>query len=483
MARAGRIVAGTLALMRTLVRPGDEYRGPGCGGGGVHPGPRRGHAVLQGPVRFSQDPLHLDRPRDRPRHPVEPPGAGGGKHRERGRGGATSRASTLIPPPPFRWAGSTPEAERLLSVTQQCLEAGIAQARVGNHVGDIGHAVQQVAEGAGYGVVRELVGHGIGTRFHEEPQVPNYGAPKRGPAPAGRDDARHRADDHGGQSSDQDARRQVDRGDRRRHACPRTSSTPWPSPQRPAHPHRRLERLDLRQQRAPPSAISPASRSSSSAHLPDPPAPTLRHSARPRAPDGAPWPRRRAALASPSGRARTPGGPPPRIAAAPRAGPGALAVSGTLGPARARRAPPGVPSRQGRERARTRRTPRRRTRASATALAAQLGGPMDRVAGLELASAPASRRSGEPRDHLHQRSREREAERSGGAAARAPPSGAASASSHASAGGPERHRAHLSLHLRGPWRGRPQPSSQRESRGFRRRRRYAPPRRPGRRNR
>ena len=73
------------------------------------------------------------------------------------------------------------ETERLLRVTQECLVAGIAAARVGNHVGDIGHAVQQVAEGAGYGVVRELVGHGIGTRFHEEPQVPNYGAPGRGP--------------------------------------------------------------------------------------------------------------------------------------------------------------------------------------------------------------------------------------------------------------------------------------------------------------
>jgi methionyl aminopeptidase len=75
----------------------------------------------------------------------------------------------------------TPAAERLLAVTQECLAAGVAQARVGNHVGDIGHAVQVVAEGAGYGVVRELVGHGIGTRFHEEPQVPNYGSPKRGP--------------------------------------------------------------------------------------------------------------------------------------------------------------------------------------------------------------------------------------------------------------------------------------------------------------
>ena len=73
------------------------------------------------------------------------------------------------------------ERERLLRVTQEALVAGVAQARAGNHVGDIGHAVQQVAEGAGYSVVRELVGHGIGTMFHEEPQVPNFGKPKRGP--------------------------------------------------------------------------------------------------------------------------------------------------------------------------------------------------------------------------------------------------------------------------------------------------------------
>jgi methionyl aminopeptidase len=71
--------------------------------------------------------------------------------------------------------------QRLLQVTQEALEAGIAAAVVGNHVGDIGHAVQRVAERAGYSVVRELVGHGIGSSFHEEPQVPNYGKPKRGP--------------------------------------------------------------------------------------------------------------------------------------------------------------------------------------------------------------------------------------------------------------------------------------------------------------
>ena len=75
----------------------------------------------------------------------------------------------------------SPDARRLLQVTQDALAAGIAQARAGNHVGDIGHAVQTVAEGAGYSVVREMVGHGIGASFHEEPQVPNYGKPKRGP--------------------------------------------------------------------------------------------------------------------------------------------------------------------------------------------------------------------------------------------------------------------------------------------------------------
>jgi methionyl aminopeptidase len=74
------------------------------------------------------------------------------------------------------------EVQRLLEVTTASLHAGIAAAIVGNHVGDIGHAVQQVAEEVGFGVVRELVGHGIGARFHEEPQVPNFGVPGRGPA-------------------------------------------------------------------------------------------------------------------------------------------------------------------------------------------------------------------------------------------------------------------------------------------------------------
>ena len=70
-------------------------------------------------------------------------------------------------------------SQRLLAVTAEALEAGIAVACVGNHIGDIGSAVQTLVEAAGFSVVRELVGHGIGAEFHEEPQVPNYGKPKR----------------------------------------------------------------------------------------------------------------------------------------------------------------------------------------------------------------------------------------------------------------------------------------------------------------
>ena len=72
------------------------------------------------------------------------------------------------------------EAQRLLDVTRECLMLGIAQMRAGKRLGDIGAAVQRCAESNGFGVVRELVGHGIGTKMHEEPQVPNYGTPGTG---------------------------------------------------------------------------------------------------------------------------------------------------------------------------------------------------------------------------------------------------------------------------------------------------------------
>ena len=73
------------------------------------------------------------------------------------------------------------EAEKLVRVTEEALEAGISQVRSGGRLSDIGAAVQQVAEGAGFSVVREYVGHGIGRSMHEDPQIPNYGDPGRGP--------------------------------------------------------------------------------------------------------------------------------------------------------------------------------------------------------------------------------------------------------------------------------------------------------------
>ena len=180
MARAGRIVAGTLALMREIVRPGRttedldqaaeefirSHEGATPSFKGlygfpktlctsidveiVHGIPSTRRVLDEGSIVSVDVGVQLE-----------------GLHAD----SATTIGVGAI----------SPEAERLLAVTEECLVAGIAQARLGNHVGDIGHAVQRVAEQAGYGVVRELVGHGIGTRFHEEPQVPNYGAPRRGP--------------------------------------------------------------------------------------------------------------------------------------------------------------------------------------------------------------------------------------------------------------------------------------------------------------
>ncbi|MBJ48502.1 MAG: type I methionyl aminopeptidase [Candidatus Marinimicrobia bacterium] len=73
------------------------------------------------------------------------------------------------------------EKNKLLQVTRECLNKGIQKAVPGNHIGDIGNAVQQYAEVNGYGVVRELVGHGIGAKLHEEPQIPNFGKIGTGP--------------------------------------------------------------------------------------------------------------------------------------------------------------------------------------------------------------------------------------------------------------------------------------------------------------
>jgi methionyl aminopeptidase len=74
-----------------------------------------------------------------------------------------------------------PATQALLAATREALDLGIAQAQVGGRLSDIGHAIQACVEGHGFSIVREFVGHGIGERLHEEPQIPNYGTPGRGP--------------------------------------------------------------------------------------------------------------------------------------------------------------------------------------------------------------------------------------------------------------------------------------------------------------
>ncbi len=74
-----------------------------------------------------------------------------------------------------------PEAQRLLDTAQEALATGIEQALVDNRIGDISHAIQTVVEDAGFSIVRQLVGHGVGRHYHEDPHVPNFGRPGRGP--------------------------------------------------------------------------------------------------------------------------------------------------------------------------------------------------------------------------------------------------------------------------------------------------------------
>jgi methionyl aminopeptidase len=88
---------------------------------------------------------------------------------------ADSAVTVFVAEPP------SAEAEKLVRVTEEALEAGISQIRPGGRLSDISHAVQQVVEGAGFSVIREYVGHGIGRSLHEDPQIPNYGLPGRGP--------------------------------------------------------------------------------------------------------------------------------------------------------------------------------------------------------------------------------------------------------------------------------------------------------------
>lgn len=179
MARAGQIVAGTLTLMAEILRPGlttldldraaEEFiRG--------HEGARPSFKGLYGFPKtlctsINQEIVHGIPSKKRVLHEGNLISIDVGVHLE----GMHADSAVTLPVGPV-----SPAAQRLLQVTESSLYAGIAAASAGKHIGDIGHAVQKMAETAGFGVVRELVGHGIGAQFHEEPQVPNFGAPGRG---------------------------------------------------------------------------------------------------------------------------------------------------------------------------------------------------------------------------------------------------------------------------------------------------------------
>jgi methionyl aminopeptidase len=178
MARAGRIVADTHALVGEAIRPGvttaeldklaEEYiRSQG------------GVPTFLGYKGFPAS-LCLS-PNDMVVH-----GIPGGYRLEEGDILSVDVGVTLdgfVADAAFTHAvGSVPqETTRLLEVGQQALAAGVAQARAGNRLTDISHAVQTTTEAAGYSVIRSLVGHGVGRSMHEDPQIPNFGAPGRGP--------------------------------------------------------------------------------------------------------------------------------------------------------------------------------------------------------------------------------------------------------------------------------------------------------------
>lgn len=180
MARAGRMVFETLELMRSIVKPGmstEDLDREAEKFIRSHPGARPSFKGLYDFPKtlctsIDDEIVHGIPSKKRELHEGSIVSVDVGVCID----GLHADSATTIPV-----GAISSDAQRLLDMTQQSLRAGIAAARAGNHVGDIGAAVQAVAEGAGYGVVRELVGHGIGTQFHEEPQIPNWGTRKRGP--------------------------------------------------------------------------------------------------------------------------------------------------------------------------------------------------------------------------------------------------------------------------------------------------------------
>jgi methionyl aminopeptidase len=178
MARAGRVVADTLALLGESIHPGittqeldviaEEYI-RSQGGAPTF----KGYHGFPASICTSPNSMVVH-------------GIPGGYRVEEGDlisvdVGVTLRGFVADSAYTFPVGDVDDETHRLLDVGQAALEAGIAEARAGNHVGDISAAVQRTTEEARFSVVKSLVGHGIGRSMHEEPQIPNWGEPGRGP--------------------------------------------------------------------------------------------------------------------------------------------------------------------------------------------------------------------------------------------------------------------------------------------------------------
>jgi methionyl aminopeptidase len=178
MARAGRIVADTLALVGDHARPGvttaelDELAEEFIAGQGGYP-TFKGYRGYPAATCISPNSMIV--------HGIPGP-------HELADGdilsvdvGVTLDGFVADSAYTFPVGEISDETDRLLEAGQAALAAGIEQCRAGNRLSDISHAVQQVTERAGFSVVRSLVGHGVGRSMHEDPQIPNYGQPGRGP--------------------------------------------------------------------------------------------------------------------------------------------------------------------------------------------------------------------------------------------------------------------------------------------------------------
>ncbi len=178
MARAGSILAATLDLMGASIRPGittgalDTLAERFIRSQGGEP-TFKGYRGFPGSICASPGPMIV--------HGIP------GSHRL-GRGeiisidvGVTLDGWVADAARTFAIEETDEQTRNLLEATEEALHAGVAQCRPGNRMGDLSSAIQQVAEDAGLSVVRSLVGHGVGRSMHEDPQVPNYGKPAKGP--------------------------------------------------------------------------------------------------------------------------------------------------------------------------------------------------------------------------------------------------------------------------------------------------------------